>query len=229
MSVGPWEGLNLSLFCGDRPEHVEANTGAVADALGIPAQWARVRQVHGARAVKAERPAAKVGRVATEVEAAVPDELTSREADAIVVSDSHLPAAVLTADCVPIALVGESSSAVVHAGWRGMCAGVIQSAVDAMQEPYPRAWIGPCIGPCHYVVGPELVERFDSSYAGSPDFCESAGGQLRFDLRAAARWLLRRAGAVVGDEDPPCTACETRFYSHRRDGATGRQAVLVWR
>lgn len=192
-----------------------ANRRAVSQALEIPSDWAAVHQVHGAQTVKVER-----GSV---------DELTARDADAIVTSAAGLPLAVMIADCLPIALQGEASSGVVHAGWRGLCSGVIDSAVEALAEPRPRAWIGPSIGPCHYEVGREVVERFKSSYAGSPTFWEDGHRGIRFDLRAAARWVLRIAGAVVDDDDPPCTACDQRFYSYRRDGETGRQAGLVWR
>lgn len=107
--------------------------------------------------------------------------------------------------------------------------GVIGKAVASVGEG-AIAWLGPSIGPCHYEVNREFVESFHEAHPGAPDFSARLDGSLRFDLRAAARWLLEKAGAEVGNgSDPPCTACDHRFYSYRRDRNTGRQAALVWR
>jgi YfiH family protein len=171
--------------------------------------------VHGSRTVRADGNS--------------PPSLSHRDADAIVTSVSNVPLAVLVADCLPIALVGRDSSSAVHAGWRGLCAGVIESALSAMGEAAPRAWIGPSVGPCHYQVGAEVIERFRAAYPDSPEFWASTEAGIRFDLPAAGRWVLRRAGASVDDGEPLCTACDERFFSYRREGNTGRQAVLVWR
>ena len=223
-SRGPYASLNLGYSTGDAPAVVAANRRALSEALGIPSRWATARQVHGASVVVACSDEAHEGR-------------PTREGDAIVTRDTGLPLAALAADCVPIALVGHAAAGVVHAGWRGLAAGAIASGVSAVgsaDRPRTRgvrAWIGPCIGPCHYEVGPEVAEQVARSAAGAPAFTTTIGGTTRFDLRAAARWLLEAAGATVADtEEPPCTWCDERFFSHRRDGGrTGRQAVIVWR
>lgn len=153
-----------------------------------------------------------------------------RQGDALAVFAPGAPIAVMAADCLPVALVGSRSSAVAHAGWRGLCAGVLQAALDTFsQDDAPKAWIGPSIGPCHYQVGPEVVDAFSRSNPDAPRFWAADGDRFRFDLRAAARWVLRKAGAEVDDSEPPCTFCDSRFYSYRRDGETGRHAVVVWR
>lgn len=212
-SSGPYASLNLSDAHGDDPARVRENRRAVSQALGIPERWATARQVHGARLVVAE--AAGNGPLAA--------------ADAVVTRRPGLPAAVLTADCVPVALAARGAVAAVHAGWRGLCSGVVEAAVAAVGKG-AAAWIGPSIGPCHYEVGDEVVARFRARYPEAPEVWGRAGGKLRFDLRAAALWLLERAGAAVASgEDPPCTACDPRFYSYRREGITGRQALVVWR
>jgi polyphenol oxidase len=216
VSVGPYAGLNLGTRTGDDPGHVAANRRAISRALGIPDQWASVTQVHGNRVVVAD-----------------PEnlmDLAALEADAIVTGSPNLPLAVMAADCLPIALTGSERSAVVHVGWRGLCRGVIEAAFDTLGETSPSAWIGPSVGPCHFEVGPEVVEHFELTFPDSPCFWEKEGGRFRFDLRAACRWRLRAGGAVVDDQDPICTYCDDRFYSYRRDGGTtGRQAVLVWK
>jgi YfiH family protein len=203
---------NMSLSSGD-PARAAANRTAVSQALGIPEEWTTARQVHGRAVLCADPPSVPV-----------------TEADAIVVRQPHRPAAVLVADCVPIALSGPGVTAAVHAGWRGLCAGVIEAAVaTAAVSPGLSAWIGPCIGPCCYEVGAEVPERFVLTHPNAPDCCERVGETLHFDLRRAAAAVLEACGvAVAGDLDVPCTRCDPRFFSHRRDGTPERQALVTW-
>jgi YfiH family protein len=211
VSTGPYAGLNLATHTGDDPAAVRANRDRVSRALGIGGEWATLTQVHGCRAVVAKDPAAH------------------EEGDALVTSAGLPPAVVLVADCIPVALVGSTQSAVAHAGWRGLCAGVIEEAVNALDDEAPRAWLGPGIGPCHFVVGREVAETFAAAYPEAPDFCSRKNGKLHFDLAGATRWVLRSRGVQVDDDPVPCTVCDSNLYSYRRDGVTGRQAVIVWR
>jgi YfiH family protein len=203
---------NLSLSTGD-PGSAAANRTAVSEALGIPGEWATVRQVHGCAVVCAEVAGARLP-----------------EADAVVVREPDRPAAVLVADCVPIALSGPGVAAAVHAGWRGLCAGVIEAAVaTAAPSSGLSAWIGPCIGPCCFEVGAEVPEQFAVTHPNAPDCCEQVGGTLHFDLRRAAAAVLESCGVeVAGALDVPCTCCDPRFFSHRRDGTLDRQALVTW-
>jgi polyphenol oxidase len=203
---------NLSLSNGD-PATAVANRTAVSEALGIPAEWTTARQVHGRGVLCADVPRPQVP-----------------EADAVVVREPHRPAAVLVADCVPIALSGPGVAAAVHAGWRGLCAGVIEAAVaTAGPAQGLSAWIGPCIGPCCYEVGAEVPEQFAAGHPTAGDCCERRGGTLQFDLRRAAAAVLESCGvAVAGDPDPPCTRCDPTFFSHRRNGTLDRQALVTW-
>lgn len=214
-SGGPYSGLNLGTATADDPDKVRANRERVARALGVSAEWVSLKQIHGTGVVEVAD-LAGCG--------------TGQEGDALSTSAPGIPLAVMAADCLPIALAGDETSAVAHAGWRGLCAGVLEAAVAkfAPGDP-PVAWIGPSIGPCHYQVGAEVVDTFRSANPEAPEFWASDGDRFRFDLRAAARWVLRKAGAQVDDDDPPCTFCDSRFYSFRRDGETGRHAVVVWR
>lgn len=215
ISAPPFDSLNLGYVTGDDPSRVAANRRTVASALGIPETWATGRQVHRAAVLEAGPVHASALR-------------PRPAADAVVTSHAGLPVAVLVADCVPIALVGRRRVGAVHAGWRGLVRGVVERSVGAMGEAV-TAWIGPSVASCHYEVGPEVVEQFRRRYPHAPDFSARAGSSLRFDLPAAARWLLEQGGAQVVGDRPPCTACDARFYSHRRDGVTGRHALIVWR
>jgi purine-nucleoside/S-methyl-5'-thioadenosine phosphorylase / adenosine deaminase len=211
VSTGPYAGLNLATHTGDDVEAVRANRDKVSRALGIEGEWVTLRQVHGGRALVADDPAA------------------CEEGDALVTSVGGPPAAVLVADCIPVALVGSTRSAVVHVGWRGLCAGVIEEALKALDDEAVRAWIGPGIGKCHFEVGREVADSFEAAYPDALDFCSEDRGKLHFDLPGAARWVLRSKAVDVDDDPASCTVCDPNLYSYRRDGVTGRQAVIVWR
>lgn len=134
---------------------------------------------------------------------------------------------VLTADCGPIALVGEDGVAVAHAGWKGLEAGVIEATVDRLGRPF-RAYIGPLIGPECYEFGAEdlarLVDRFGQHVEG-----RTADGAPALDLGSAILHELARLRADEIVRLPPCTSCEgDRFFSHRARRDEGRQGVLAW-
>ena len=220
VSRAPFDSLNLSSATGDEPADVDCNRRAVSAALGIPAGWATARQVHGCAVA-----VTGAGGVAP------------AEADAIVTTEPGTPVAILTADCVPIALAGAGVVAAVHAGWRGLCRGVVAAGAERARAAGGgsalEGWIGPCIGPCCYEVGPEVPEAFAARYPQAPDCRVMVGGSLHFDLRAASATALAGAGVrLTGPVDVPCTACDRRFFSHRRDaaqsGTTGRQALIAW-
>jgi len=153
-------------------------------------------------------------------------------ADAIVTSERDLPIAIFSADCVPVCLTSRNAVGAIHAGWRGLAASVIPRTVESLRslsEGRISAQIGPCIGPCHYEVGEEVLDSFRATHPNAPDSSVVIDGSLRFDLRAAARWQLEDAGVEVSSSKIPCTFCDDRYFSHRREGATGRQALIVWR
>jgi polyphenol oxidase len=128
----------------------------------------------------------------------------------------------MVADCLPVALAGPRGVAMLHCGWRGLAAGIVDRG--AQEVGAEAAAVGPGIGPCCYEVGPEVLDAF------APLGEEIASGPM-LDLREVARRLLARSGVERVEVSELCTSCEPDlFFSHRRDGGlTGRQAGIAWR
>jgi YfiH family protein len=189
---------------------VEARRRAVVDR-----PWSWLRQVHGTDVVVVDAPGGGAGQ----------------PGDALVTTAAGTALAVLTADCGPVALVSdEGVVGAVHAGWRGVQAGVIERAVAAMRDlgaGRVRAALGPCIHPeCYEFVAVEL-DRLAAAL-GEGVRGTTAAGRPAFDLPAAVASVLERAGAELVYVDPVCTACSPVHFSHRARGELERQAVAVW-
>jgi YfiH family protein len=157
------------------------------------------------------------------------------EADAAVGFSPGVVCAVLTADCLPLLFCDRAGTrvAAVHAGWRGLADGVVEAAVTRLEvEPGQLlCWLGPAIGPRAFEVGSEVRERFLDRGGDGPDgaFRPSGQGKWLADLYALARHRLRSAGVARIFGGGFCTYEDSvRFFSHRRDGVTGRMATLVW-
>jgi YfiH family protein len=227
-SEGAYASLNLGRLTGDRPEAVQRNRARLMDEVGVPP--AHIRQVHGTTVRRIT--ALPVAGVAP-----LPDEGTELpEADGQVTPLRGLAPMVLVADCLPIALAGSANGdgggpggvAMLHAGWRGLAAGIVAEGVRALHEmgvdgPLVAA-IGPGAGGCCYEVGAEVHRAF----AGHGDHVRRG---RNLDLKAVARQELERAGVQTVHDVGLCTICadESLFFSHRRDrGITGRQAGIAW-
>lgn len=193
----------------------------------LPAGAARARQVHGARVVRAEQCREAQG---------------PPQADALVSLTRGVGACVVTADCVPVLLASGDAGAVaaVHAGWRGLAAGVVEAGVAALCEAAGvaaaqlAAGIGPHARPCCYEVDAPVLDALAARDARA---LEAAARPVRpghalLDLGALARAALLRAGLVsaqVGEAAVACTCCDPRrFASYRRDGPrAGRLAHYI--
>jgi YfiH family protein len=194
----------------------DADVEAALERRGI--QLARMRQVHSARVL--------------EVGAAV----VANDGDAMVTRATALALRVVTADCVPVLLASPDAIAAVHAGWRGLAAGILTAAVRALDSngrPVPiRAIVGPAIGVCCYEVGPEVAEQV-AHRAGSDTVIAARGEGRRphLDLALAARFELGAAGVGEIVTVAACTRCAVdRLWSYRRDGKrAGRNVALIWR
>lgn len=215
VSDGSFASLNLGFATADDSERVAENRRRALAAAGADAARAvSLRQRHGTVVVDAG--AVRGGYLDASVR--------WPEGDALVTAEPGLPVIAHGADCLTAALVAADGSrlAVVHAGWRGLVAGVLEAAAGCVGSGF-AAFVGPGAGACCYEVGDDVAgplrERFGDDVV--------SGG--RADLATAARRALERAGAGEVVTAGLCTICEPdRFHSHRRDGAgSGRQAVIA--
>lgn len=224
-SMAPHDSLNLGDHVDDDPQAVAANRALLEQALqrlapAVAPQW--LKQVHGTRVVTP------------------PAEPTQRrvwipEADAAVTTQAGVPITVMTADCLPAFFTDRAGTcvAVAHAGWRGLCDGVLEATVAQFaQADDVLVWLGPAIGPQSFEVGGEVRDEFMARDAVAEQaFVPSPGrpGRWLGDLYQLARQRLRRVGveAVYGGGRDTHAEREL-FYSFRRDGRTGRMASVIW-
>lgn len=223
VSGPPYRSLNLGFQTGDTEAHVRENRRRAAAALSVDA-FASGQQVHGATLVPVGDKRAGAGF--EDHAGSIPG------ADALAVTGQGMSIAVRVADCLPIALASppEGRLVAVHAGWRGLAAGILERAVSAFDSSAMiLAAIGPAIGPCHYEIGEEVAMAVAArSTVGV--VTERRGGRLFLDLPRTATRILRATGVTRVELADTCTACErSRFFSHRRDGVTGRQALIAVR
>jgi polyphenol oxidase len=229
VSAGPFASLNLSLVVGDDPPTVAENRRRVIDGLGVD-RFACPEQIHGA--VIAEVDPGRAGAGFDDPGSRLPG------ADGVATDVGGLPIAVLSADCLPIALASprQGRLALIHAGWRGLAAGIVAQAAATFEDPADvRAGIGPAVGGHHYEVGEEVAAAVARA-VGDGRSVERRSGRVGVDLPGAATTALRAAGVRRIANAGLCTVCEeARFFSHRRDvgltvGArTGRQGVVAVR
>jgi YfiH family protein len=215
VSQAPYASFNLAQHVGDDPAAVAENRRRLRAALALPAEPAWLEQVHGARV------------------AILPSQAED-PADGAVTFGHGAVCAVLVADCLPVFLASRGGDRVglAHAGWRGLAAGVVEATIAALDcDPATLvAWLGPCIGPDAFEVGGEVRDAF---LAGDPAaasaFRAGRGDRWLADLPALARRRLAKAGVADVSGGGLCTHSDrARFYSYRRDGATGRMAALAW-
>ena len=214
VSTGAYASLNLGDHVGDDPAAVAENRRRLRAQLPAEPLW--LGQVHGASVVDAATARPGVA------------------ADASVARGPGPVCAVMTADCLPVLLCDEAGTAVcaAHAGWRGLAGGVLEAAVAAMGVPPAQlmAWLGPAIGPQSFEVGEDVRAAFLAHSAGAElAFAPKTQGKWLADLYALATQRLNAAGVARVFGGGLCTFNDAeRFYSFRRDKATGRMAALIW-
>lgn len=213
-SLAPYDSLNLGVRVGDDPTHVARNRASLLAHLPGEPRW--LTQVHGAEAVPADAAA----------------EIT--HADASFTSSAGVVCTIQMADCLPVLFAADDASVVAaaHAGWRGLAAGVLDNTVSSLPVSPDRlvAWLGPAIGQAAFEVGNDVREAF---LAGDVDAAEAfrpgRPGKWFADLYALARRRLARCGVTRVHGGGLCTFSDAaRFFSHRRDGVSGRMAAMVW-
>lgn len=231
VSRPPYDSLNLGTHVGDLAEHVATNRQILQNSLGAPPVF--LNQVHGTTVLELSGASAQ-----------------GQDADGAWTTQPGLACTMMVADCLPVLLCDVSGHWVgaVHAGWRGLAGqggrGVLEAFIE-QKVPLGRveyaqaaskiiAWLGPCIGPKAFEVGDEVRDAFCAVDAqAAPCFVPLSGGKCLADLPALARRRLQRLGVdqVFGNDgsDAWCTFSNpSRFFSHRRDGISGRQAACVW-
>ena len=210
-----WKSFNLATHVGDDPDAVRQNRALLKKTLHLPQEPCWLDQVHGKHVLQLD---------------GNPTEL---KADASTSTTPGQVCAVLVADCVPLLLCDRAGGqvAAVHAGWRGLDAGVIAAAIDAFSADPAHliAWIGPTINAGAYQVGVELRQRFVSADAGTAGTFSTRGSGWYMDLVGLACHQLERNGVRAITVSEHCVHRQRDlFYSYRRDGSTGRMAALIW-
>ena len=230
VSAAPWDAMNLGSHVGDDPGHVRHNREQWARTLGVRPVF--MEQVHGVDVLQLAH-----------------DTPDGQQADACWTQQPGLACTVMVADCLPVLLGDEDGQWVgaAHAGWRGLAGhqgqGVLESlwrslSAAGAQTTRVHAWLGACIGPRAFEVGPEVRDAFVQDGMKLDDFfVPQSGDRFLADLAALARWRLQRLGIrhIQGNNSQPpwCTFTQSsRFFSHRRDsarlGGAGRMAASIW-
>ncbi len=216
VSEGAYESLNLGILTGDDPERVVENRRRLAGSVGIDPERARMAwQRHGA-----------------EVRKASPEGIltpgTQHEAcDGFWSDEPGQGMMLVTADCLPVAIARSDGDrpalAVLHVGWQGLLAGIVESGVEALGGGPLAAAIGPGIGPCCYEVGSDVAGPYEERFG--PEVLSDG----KLDLWRATELALNEAGVGEVERTDLCSFCHPElFFSHRRDrGTTGRQGVIA--
>jgi YfiH family protein len=211
VSEGPYASLNLGRKSGDDVNRVDENRRIACEAIGADLEKLALNfQVHSDRVLQAA------------------PGIRGEHADGLWTSEPGLPILAMSADCLPIAIArtdtDERAVAVLHVGWRGLLAGIVEAGAQALGTRGLAAAVGPGIGPCCYEVGEEVATPFRERFG------QDVVRERRLDLWTSAERALRAAGVERVDRFDRCTACEPEtFFSHRRDaGRTGRQGVIAY-
>jgi len=219
-SVGQYQGLNLGQHVGDDSAVVAKNRRLLSAALSLPASLCWLQQTHSSILLKLESATA-----------------TDIEADASWTVLKNQPCIVMTADCLPVLVTDRQGSfvAAIHAGWRGLCDGIIEKSIQAICMELGIAsnnllvWLGPCIGKNAFAVGGEVRAAFVSQNPQAAAAFTPFRERWLADLHKLARLRLAPLHIAEISSSEHCTFSEPElFYSYRRDGQTGRMATLIW-
>ena len=217
VSSAPFDSLNLGAHVNDDPIAVAKNRQLLSPYLPNEPVW--VNQVHGIEVIDAAQSACL------------------QNADASFTTKPNVVCVTMTADCLPVLLCDKAGTVVaaVHAGWRGLCDGVIEAAVNKLPVEHSEilAWLGPAIGPNAFEVGSEVMAQFIAKDAQAASAFQTNGNKWLGDIYQIARQRLSYLGVtqIYGGSvnEDFCTYTDaTRFYSFRRDDVTGRMASLIW-
>ena len=212
VSQPPYDSFNLATHVGDDVNAVMKNRGL----LRLPAEPQWLEQVHSTEAVL------------------LPSNVMTPTADASYTFSKNMVCVVMTADCLPLLITDKQGSCVaaIHAGWRGLYNGIIETTINKLPVKAGEllVWLGPAIGPDVYEVGIEVYDAFTSENADTRQaFVPVSDGHWMFNIYQVARLRLQQLGVQYIYGGDHCTFTEKeKFYSYRRDDVTGRMASLIW-
>lgn len=213
VSHAPFDSLNFGLHVKDNPIHVVQNRQLLNQFLPSEPVW--LNQTHGLNVIDAANTSCVL------------------DADAAYATRKNVVCVTMTADCLPLLLCDTAGSVVaaVHAGWRGLCDGIIEATVAKLPaKPSDlMAWLGPAIGPNVFEVGGEVRAQFIAKDAKAELAFKPHGDKFLGDLYQIATQRLNKLGVTQIYGGGECTYTDKeRFFSFRRDGVTGRMATLIW-
>ncbi len=216
VSLTPFASLNLGDHVGDDPSAVKQNRLLLEKMASLPRAPIWLEQVHGVRVLTLTG-----------------EPVTDRCADAVYTSQPGQVCAVMTADCLPVLFCAQSGRevAAAHAGWRGLCEGVLENTVKQFNAAPNQiiAWLGPAIGPEKFEVGQDVYDAFIQQSTDFQAGFTASGDKYLANIYLLARLKLQTLGLteVFGGTD--CTVTDSEnFFSYRRQGQTGRMASLIW-
>ncbi|WP_428637264.1 peptidoglycan editing factor PgeF [Shewanella sp.] len=214
VSLPPFDSLNLGDHVGDDPECVRLNRLRIGHSLGLSSAPAWLEQVHGTEVIDLDVDA-------------------NRVADGSLCRSGEHVCVVMTADCLPVLICdrGATQVAAVHAGWRGLCQGIVESAIAQFDAPADEllVYLGPCIGPDAFEVGGEVRAQFMAQHIDTAAFFKANKDKYLADLQGIARYRAERLGVAAVYQLPHCTySLSVDYFSYRRDGKTGRMASFIW-
>ncbi|MCK5872541.1 MAG: peptidoglycan editing factor PgeF [Methylococcales bacterium] len=214
-SLNPYGSLNPATHVGDNVETVMENRQLIREKLQLPSEPIWLNQTHSTSVVQAD----KVTHLP--------------EADASFTEKPNTVCTILTADCLPLLLCSENGGkiAAIHAGWRGLLAGIIGKTLQKMQTNALFVWLGAAIGQCCFEVGTEVRTAFINKHPSfEKGFIQTSPQKYHMDIYQLARIDLALNGINNSYGGNFCTVCDApRFYSYRRDQQTGRMATLIWK
>lgn len=219
VSVHPYDSLNLGLHVGDAPELVMANRELLCKQLALTAEPVWLEQVHGTHVLNLD---------ALSLDPAVDTPI----ADACYSRTASLVCAIMTADCLPVLLCNQAGTevAAAHAGWRGLCDGVIEATAAQFSSPMDEliAYLGPAIGSQKFEVGVEVKHAFCGLHPQAAACFIPRGDKYLADIIGLAKLRLSLLGIKHIYSADICTVSDTDYFSYRRDKVTGRMASLIW-
>lgn len=215
-SPAPFDSLNLGDHVGDDLQNVLANRQYLTERASLPSSPLWLTQTHSTIVINSQ------------------DWQQAIEADAMVSQQANAVCVVMTADCLPILICDKAGTevAAIHAGWRGLCDGIIENTLKKLSGDASNlmAWLGPAIGPSQFEVGEEVRDAFLAHSATADSaFQPSRPNHYLADIYQLAKQRLAACGLTSVYGGDYCTVSDPeKFFSYRRDNVTGRMASLIW-